>query len=149
MPRILLCLAFAASLLCGCSNSNPNAPSKLTGRVTYNGAAVTAGNMTFYPKDGGVYTASLDSDGKFLATDLPASESTVTIETESFNPAKKTPTYGGKSGKDQMYTPPGVQPQQNAGTYVKIPPKYADKKTSDLTVTLVRGNQSKDFELKD
>jgi hypothetical protein len=71
---------------------------------------------------------------------------TVTVDTELLNPAKKKQAYGDK-GKDQMYIPPGVQ--NVTGNYVKIPPKYADKKTSDLTITISPGKQTKDLELKD
>src|SRR2546421_12867772 len=75
-----LCLALA--LVFGCSKRNPNAPASVNGKVTYKGAAVPAGTITFNAK-AGKYTTSLSTDGTYSSSDLPIGEMVVTVETES------------------------------------------------------------------
>jgi hypothetical protein len=110
--------------------------------------------MTFSGKDLGMYQVRLKSDGTYQAKELPVGDLIVTIETESINPNKETPTYGGGKGKGaEMSSPtPGSAKKDQAsdtGTYVKIPPKYKDTTTTDLKVTTANGSNTKDFELKD
>ena len=163
-------LSLALSLLLGCS-SQKSAPSEVTGKVTYNGAPVTGGNMVFYSSNG-IYAVAIKPDGTYTAVDLPEGEMVVTVDTEGLNPDKKIPEYNAKtaaSGAKAMYggkaaTPtggPGTKmkqesspvpegsPQGTAGTYVKIPKDYADKTKTPLKVTLKAGSQTQDFELKD
>ena len=75
----------------------------------------------------------------------------ITVETESVNKDKKMPTYGGAKGgaKGAMSpVPEGLGPAGGA-TYVKIPDKYHDKAKSGLSVTLQKGRNTKDLDLKD
>jgi hypothetical protein len=158
--RLFLVLPLILALVSGCVK-NPNAPAQVSGTVTYNGQPLKGGMLTLHSKDAGVYSAGIRSDGTYSATDLPAGEMVVTVETESVNPNKKTPQYGGgrgapppKGAGPQPYKPPGAP--ADAGTkgpdpaeYVKIPAKYADPKKSGLTVTLSQGRQTHNFELTD
>lgn len=153
--QFLFAVTLTAFIL-GCQSGNSNTPSSVRGKVTYKGAPVTAGTITFYPKDGGMYPHNINADGTYEMTSLPVGEMIVTIETETANTNTKMPTYGprgkgGKGGKNPMIgpTPEGAPPPQAQGAYVKIPSKYAEKETSGLTVTLQRGNQEKDFPLAD
>lgn len=152
--RPLLFLLALGVLILGC-HKNPNAPAQLSGSVSYKGQPLKGGTLTFYGKAGGSYNAGINEQGNFSLTDLPEGEMTVAIETESANPDKKTPSYGGKKfeGKMKAYQPPGAPPKPDAASeresYVKIPAKYADAKTSGLTVTLVAGKNTKTFDLSD
>ena len=146
--RLLLVLPFFLVLVLGCgSKGNPNAPAKVHGKVTYKGAPVTAGTIQFLPKAAGTYTASIMPDATYSATDLPTGEMTVTVDTESANPNKKQPSYGGK--KQMMGPIPQGVKAGPAGEYVKIPPKYAKAQTSGLTATLNAGDNEKNFDLTD
>jgi hypothetical protein len=136
----------------GCGG-NPHAPARVSGKVTYNGKPVTGGSMAFVTPDGNSYPAQLGSDGTYTATDLPAGELVVIIDTESLNPAKKPPA-GSDAEKRMKYQmqkpPPGVADQPRPEQfYVKIPEKYSNPKTSPLTVTLTSGRQVHNFELTD
>jgi hypothetical protein len=109
-------------------------------------------------KEGGGYGFQLKPDG-YTAVSLPAEEMVVTVETETANPKRPRPTYGqpgkkGPGGKEdyrQKMMEKGSVPQEsgNAGTYVPIPKKYADKTTSPLRATLTAGKNDLPFELKD
>ncbi|HJZ92336.1 MAG TPA: hypothetical protein VKE40_15780 [Gemmataceae bacterium] len=154
-------------LLVGCKKTNQFAPAKLSGKVTYGGAPVTAGTMIFHAADGSQFPTMIGSDGSY-GIELPVGEMVVTIETESVNPKRKVPVYDantagsggfgklyGKSGggggpgrkKTEDSTPEGAS--SSAELYVKIPARYADKGKSGLTVTLAAGSNKKDFDLTD
>jgi hypothetical protein len=151
--RLFLVLPLLLALGVGCVN-NTNVPSKVSGKVSYKGQPVTAGNISFYPKEGGVYSISINGDGTYAQAGLPAGDMEVAIETESANPNKPAaPQYGGKMGAGAASPMPrdiatGSTPA--AGPYVKIPAKYGKRETSGLKVTLSKGNNSgKDFDLTD
>jgi hypothetical protein len=154
--RLGLLAALALSLTAGCS-TNPNAPAKVKGKVTYNGKPIGAGTLTFHSPDKGDYTASLLEDGSYDMSDVPAGTLTVTVDTEMYNPNRKVPAYGGGKGagidKDYMEAMKkgGGQPNPDQGknNYVKIPAKYAKADSSGLSVTLKAGKQEQNFDLKD
>jgi hypothetical protein len=161
---------FAAFLLLGCKQTNPNAPARVSGKVTYNGSPVTGGSVTFHFKEGGPITMGISEDGSYSGTDIPAGDAVVTVETESINPDKKHTTYGAVggvgSGPAAMYgkrspvrkAPEGKGEKESPApegattanlVYVKIPKKYSDPATSGLTVTLKPGNQTHNIALTD
>jgi hypothetical protein len=136
----------------GCS-TNKLAPARVSGSISYKGAPIKAGTMQFHTSEGAAYNAQITSDGTYTATDLPEGEMVVTVDLEGINPEKK-----GSTGKDaekrmKMMTqppPPGVaaapMPTQ---FYMKLPAKYANPKTSPLSVTLTKGRQVHNFDLTD
>jgi hypothetical protein len=173
----LLVLLLSLTLVWGCGSKRP-ASSSVSGQVTYNGAPVTGGSITFHSPDSGVYPSSIDAKGNYNVADLPDGELVVTIETESRNTNKQVPIYDARSGssgakmvrlygqtaggggggskegappKDMKTKSPAGEsaPQGDAGEYVKIPEKYGQKKTSPLKVTIKSGQQSQNFELTD
>jgi hypothetical protein len=165
--RSLLLVPLAAALvaLAGCKKENPNAPARLSGKVTHNGNLVTGGTITFHPKEGAPFQVGIGADGTYRAVDVPIGEAAVSIETESINPNAKKQEYRG-SGMAGMYgkagggaagapkgkvnsKSPAPEGASMAGEYVKIPAKYADPAKSGLSVKLERGEQKKDFELTD
>jgi hypothetical protein len=131
----------------GCM-TNLNTASRVSGTVKHDGKLVTAGTVTFYMPDGGTVIRPIAADGTYSATDMAPGDYAVTIETESANKQAPAKQYGGgrpmqNSPMPSDFTPP---PQ---GEYVKISKKYADKKTSGLTATLVAGRNTKDFDVSD
>jgi len=141
-----LCLALA--LVFGCSKRNPNAPASVNGKVTYKGAAVPAGTVTFNSK-AGKYNAALATDGTYSSSDLPIGEMVVTVETESVQGGKKgTGAMAGKMSK-MMGPVPDYAKTMPKGEYVKIPAKYSDPKTSPLKADLKDGKNEINFELTD
>jgi hypothetical protein len=156
--RFLPVVFLGGAFVLGCSSGNPNAPARVTGTVKYNGQPVKAGQLTFHTPEGTAYGAQLNTDGTYTATDLPAVDMVVTFDTEYLNKDRKVEVKGAKAQKDmdrrmkEMNS--GRQAPTDAGVqattlYVKVPAKYADKKTSPLKVTLTRGSNSYDVELTD
>jgi hypothetical protein len=155
--RLLLTLPLFLVVVSGCKTSRT--PAKVSGKVTYKGEPVPAGSITFHPKEGGgTYPYTLNPDGTYSGSDLPTGEMVVTVETESANPKAHSLEYGGGKGKGagpneymKKMKERGMVPEgpANKGTYVPIPKKYADPKTSDLRADLKKGNNPNDFDLKD
>lgn len=149
----------------GCSSTKRMGAS-VHGKVTYKGQTVGGGTVSFYPKtqdEGGGFGCPIKADGTYEAPSMPAGEYEVAIETESNNPDRKTPTYGPKGpgggdkkqqgGQDfykQKMREMGKAPEatEAKGPYVKIEPKYNDRKKSGLTVTLTNGKNEKNFTLE-
>jgi hypothetical protein len=157
MLKLRLALLVVLALIVGCTRSPY--PSKVTGTVTYQGKALKAGNITFHTENKGSYSSTLSLEGTYEMVDLPVGTVTVTVETDSANPDKKPPSYGGKA--DKMYEERmavekqkgmamgGLTREEMQARFVKIPDKYASANTSGLTATLTSGRQVKNFELSD
>ncbi len=149
----------------GCSSSNPAAPARISGKLTYKGAPIKAGSMKFLTLEGTAYDAQISSDGTYSATDLPIGEMVVIVETESVNPAND-PSKTARTGEYQRYMKmmesrrPGESSSPGSSSapssvpkptdnYIKIPEKYGKANTSPLTITLTKGRQVHDFDLTD
>lgn len=142
-----LSLAMFVGLLAavGCGG-NKMAPVKLSGKLTYKGQAIPAGVMTFHTAEGTGYDGLINTDGTYTATDLPAGEYTMTVETETI--AKKiNESKDAKRRENMMQKPPGGAAE--TPKYVKIPAKYGDIKTSPFKFSLSAGKSTKDFDLTD
>jgi hypothetical protein len=148
--RILLAVPLCLALVAGCG-SNKSAPAKITGHVKYKGEPVTGGTITFYAEKGGGYPAEIDPDGTYSVADVPLGAMKVAIETESVKNLERKAVYRDNKGHVQQNSPL----QQEGGSagpppkYVKIPAKYKDPQTSNLTCDVTYGKQKKDFELTD
>jgi hypothetical protein len=130
-------------------------PSSVSGKVSYNGVPVTGGSITFLMPDGKTkIPGSIDQNGNYTAQTKLTGKAEVSIETESVkkasgilasNPMTKTGAEITGEMKGKMGTTLGSGLPQ----YVKIPSKYADPKTSGLTVEMKSGNTTQDFNLTD
>jgi len=149
----LLCTAFLAVAvgITGCGPTG-SAPGVVSGKVTYNGTSVTGGNLTLHPVKGGPdIPIIISNEGTFTSSGIPEGEMQVSIETESLK-GKRAPGYDMSKGPKP---PPGVEvkvpegDQSKQPTYMKIPAKYANVKTSGLTWTITKGDNPRDFELTD
>ena len=143
----LTCGALAALFLFvlgGCTPKDSNRGVSISGKVMYKDAPVTGGNLTIFVGES-PYPVGIGPDGSYNAAQLPEGEAVATVNNDALNPDK--PKY---SGKTAMVGPaPKDRGQAPTGAFRKLPPKYKDKKTSDLKVTLVKGKMTHDFELKD
>lgn len=153
--RFALLLLLPLSLVVlGCGSSKKPV-ARLSGSVKYNGTLVKAGTITFTAKGesgeaGGIYLATIEPDGTYSTSQVPAGEFTVAIETESANPDRAKKEYGNKGKMTSSPRPDYAQAAETPkGAYVKIPDKYKDAKKSGLSVSLTNGKNTKDFELTD
>lgn len=165
MSRFLLLLLLLVMVVTGCSRSQ--APCSVSGKITYKGQPVTGGSIAFLltlENQHGGYGFTINPDGTYTGSSMPAEEYVVIIETESINKNRPLPVYqprgnmgvvGGakidantyKKKMQEMGKLPGIKEEQ--GTYVKVPAKYGGKKTSPLRVKLEKGKNSCDFDLTD
>lgn len=132
MPRLvwsaaLVVAALITVCLVGCG---PKAPvdenrTTVTGTVTFNGAPLKAGNISFdSTKSGMSSSVSIGEDGRYGTNRVPIGPNVVTIETDSLR-------YG------------------SPHLYVKIPGKFADPSKSGFTIDVKAGiNENVNFELK-
>ncbi|HVL14523.1 MAG TPA: hypothetical protein VM529_18260 [Gemmata sp.] len=148
-----MCLAAVGATiwLAGCSNKNPHAPGSLSGSISYNGKPIKAGSLAFHTKEGIPYSAAIADDGTYSATDLPEGELVVTVDTEGLSEGKKAASKDYEKRMKMASQPPpdGAGKVDMSQFYVKIPRKYANPKTSPLTVTVTSGRQVKNIELTD
>jgi hypothetical protein len=162
--RLLLLALLVVVLTLGCQGRRT--VGRLSGTVTYQGKPVKGGTIAFFVKDNGVYPTFINPDGTYAVVDLPTGEATVTVETESLNPKRKAapPPRGAaqpqmaktgvrdsnKGGMASPLPPDVAGSSAPSGEYVKIPARYANQDTSQLTVTIVGGSQqTQDFDLKE
>jgi hypothetical protein len=115
-------------------NPKPEEVGSITGKVTYKGVPLPAGTITFHPLEGKAGSAPIREDGTYSADKVPVGDAAVTVDTQPLKPADK---------------PKGDKPKGDAPKFVKIPAKYADKEKSDLKVTIKKGKNVYDIELKD
>ncbi|MHB1422488.1 MAG: hypothetical protein ACYC3I_04695 [Gemmataceae bacterium] len=162
MIRIFLALSLVLTIAVGgtvgCAGKSKGS-ANVSGKITYNGKPVTGGSITFHRtlEDAvGELGGSIAEQGTYTVTGLPSEEYIVTIDTEFLN--KTAPTVYGQGGnkrnkdeyekkmREKMGKGP---PEDKQGTYMKIPSKYSDKKTSTLRTTLIKGDNTYDVDLKD
>jgi len=147
--RLLLSTSLFLALVVGCSQKK-TAPSTVSGTVKYKGQVVKGGNVSFYPKEGVPTHAPIRLDGSYLASQIPAGEMTVTVETESVKNKMDPSAYGGKDrGKGMMGPTPEGRGTGPKPEYVQIPAKYSDHKKTPLKTTLTTGKQTYDIDLTD
>jgi hypothetical protein len=97
----------------------------VSGKVTYKGQPLPFGLVTFHPEKGKkVFSGKLHADGTYEVKDVPVGKARVTIEVKA------------EKGKAK-----GPAPR------VAIPAKYANSKTSGLTVEVKKGKQTHDVNL--
>jgi hypothetical protein len=145
----------SVALFAGCGGGHSINQGSVSGKITYKGAPVTGGTITFFPTSGtGSAPVTIKPDGTYSSTDVPMGDMGVSIETESVKglggggPAYNIP----KGMKPPSGTPQPEQPKIQGGAnmpvYVQIPQKYVNPKTSGLTCTIKPGKNVCDFDLK-
>jgi hypothetical protein len=138
---LLVCLAVMA----GC-NPSQGAKGTLSGNVTYKGHAVNGGslNLISVSSPGIELPIALGQDGSFRSADVPAGDYKVVIE----------PSAGVKGPPNQGLPPEMKERLEKANMSqpptIPIPEKYKKGETTDLTLTVKSGGETKvNLELKD
>jgi hypothetical protein len=160
LPGRLLLALVGCLVFLGCKTDNygQTEPTRLSGKVTYNGNPVTGGVIKFFLPSVGktrvAATARIKPDGTYQAAGLPVGKFQVAIDTEAVKKVdemreKTTVTAPPKIAKDAAPPPSGGMKPPSLGVYVEIPGRYANPRTSKLTVEIQAGEQTKDFILKD
>lgn len=143
-----LVLMVAVFAIAGCGPESRT--SGVTGTVTFEGAAVPEGTITFYPKAGGrPAIGQIQSDGTYeLSTFAPGDgavpgEHKVAIEAKQVSGAGAAPT----SLQDEIaQTSFGANSKTSSVNWL-VPEKYASSESSELTATVESGSNKIDFQL--
>jgi hypothetical protein len=144
------CCLLGTLALLGCNFGSP-AAATISGRVTYKGAPVTGGTLRIhYLEKNSVMPVPFDATGHFSSSGLPPGEVKVVVDTESVKSAQ--PVMPGKDMKDATKAAQDVYgklPTGAAGTYMKIPEKYADLARTPIEWTLRARSETKNIDLTD
>jgi hypothetical protein len=131
-------------MLAGCGGSSQ---STVTGKVSYKGQPLKGGTVTIIPQSGGIASTTIGEDGSYKIDKVPTGPAKVTVDTKSLRPASKNQSFGPYAKAPKDITTPGNQ-QGDPSRYVQIPDQYADPDSSDLTLTVKKGAQQFDIDLK-
>ena len=134
----------------GCGRGLPDR-GKVTGKVTYNGAPLTAGTVNFTPQDNTLRAAAgkINADGTYTLTTFDEGDGAIVgkhrvavVAMESTLPPDRPKVGGGIPTQDPEYLKK-YQPKS------LIPAKYMAPTTSELTFEVKKGRNSFNIELKD
>jgi len=155
----LLCLSSLVLLLVagfGCSGKKSV---EISGKVTYKGAPVTGGQITFEPASGSgtAGKGSIDAKGNYKVSGAPVGDVKVVVDTENVKgmPGMPPPTDASMAGKEKFKDKEkdkGAERPDFSGMmpkYVAIPPKYRSKATTTLTYTVKGSAKDVNFDLQD
>jgi len=170
LPLAVLSLVLLFGVI-GCSRSG-----KVTGKVTYDEKTLPVGTVTFHPDQEGKQPISVEIiDGQYTADKLPPGSYTVTVSTlsqrKTLDNLKKSgggsplsPMSGGGGKIDpskqkdkgaEKFVMPGKddiekgkkEMQERLEGMIDVPPKFADKEKSGVTVEVKTGAQTHDIDL--
>ena len=151
--RSILLAIFIILPMTGCGAADPlNRNGTLNGKVTIDGAPVTAGNILFASEDGQwTVGGPLRGDGTYSVKEPPLGTVKVAIQTEMYRhrlaPTKYdgvAPAGGQLPGSGGMVLP---DPKVRGLIYKEIPAKYESIETSGLSCVVTKGHQEQDFAL--
>jgi hypothetical protein len=144
----------ALVLLVGCGPGQ----GEVSGKVTYRGAPLPGGLVTFRPADArhNSVAVELAEDGSFKAV-LPTGEVTASVDNLALAPAPDldsgsltvplSPEAKKALGSTAQRRPTGGA--KRSSRYVEIPARYQDAETSGLKFTVKGGAQTQDLTLID
>lgn len=116
---------------------------EISGKVTYQGKPLPSGRISLFCEGGEkpVLSRSI-SDGVYSISDVPVGKAQVTVITfqTRYDPIPGEPEVKSPPPPDVVTAPP-------PGPYVPIPARYRMADTSGLSVTIVGGRQTQDWEL--
>jgi hypothetical protein len=150
----LLSVGFGSLLiLAGCSDqATREGFAQVQGKITFLGKPLTGGSIHFFQDQKKVGSFMIRGDGAYAA-EVPLGPLKVAIETVSVKYQDRQALL--KVMKEQGYEvdPDQRDPKSPALTalktaYVEIPDRFGDPEKSGLEYTVVRGQQTCDFDLK-
>jgi hypothetical protein len=123
----------------GCGPGEAN----VTGKITYKGAPVPNGSVTFHGENDWAQSAWIDPNGNYTITGAPVGPVKVTVVSSQ---PRNAPAMGGPKSVANHPGDKGAKAAPAAG--VALPEKYKDPDQSGLTYTLANGEQSIDIPLE-
>jgi hypothetical protein len=136
-----------ALVLCGVAGCS-GGRATVSGKVTFNGNAVPAGQVVFQPEDKTKQPerAAIQSDGTYSCSTVQHGKNFIAVEPGPKSPTSFMPKDATKKfPKDQPI--PDIYKNTGKDTYVDIPQEFRDPFNSGYTL-MVDGNKSFDIPLK-
>jgi hypothetical protein len=118
----------------------------VSGKVTYDGKAVTYGTVVVYASDGRPVYAEIQKDGTYDAQNVATGETKFTVH--SPDPSIPQQDLKKRGGGDSDRKPEDPKPTPAGKKWFPIPGKYGDPLQSGLSLKVVRGNNPFDIDLK-
>jgi hypothetical protein len=120
LVSVVVCVA-----TCGCGPKRAARPDRaiVTGTVTYQGKPVPGGVITFTGANGDTEGGMLRENGSFYVENAPVGENKISVDPEQIKP-------------------------ELGSRYVKLPAKYLQAETTDLTFNVEAGSNTADFNLE-
>jgi hypothetical protein len=138
-------------VLAGCSaQAGREGHAWIKGKITFQNKPLSGGSIHFFQDQEKVGSTMIRPDGSYTA-EIPLGQVKVAIETVSVKYQDREAIL--KIMKENGYDVDQRKPNSPAftapkGTYVDIPERFSDPEKSGLEYTVVRGQQTWDFELK-
>lgn len=124
---------------------------ELSGTVTAKGAPLVYGTVTVVDSDGMPHQGNIEPDGSYVVKKIPAGAAKILVVSPEppTKPGQKENSIGrGDDPARYNLFSPELAAKVDWKKWRPIPKKYADPKTSDLTVTVRTGRNQHDIELK-
>jgi hypothetical protein len=133
--------AFALALTlaaCGCGGGTGT----VSGKVTYLGKPLPGGTVTCMTQESRPFYGMIEADGTYKVTGVPAGPVTIAVEAGAAAGEPPVPL----PDKDQP--PTARAPASNPKPPVQLPKHYAKPDSSGLGLTIVKGMNPFDIDLK-
>jgi hypothetical protein len=133
--RVVLLLVVPLGI-CGCSGTG-----RVSGTVTRNGQLVKSGVITFVSRDGKGTMAPIKKDGTYVAANVPTGDTAVILVNAMEEPDFVGPVSVAEAAKpSSKHAAPPKLP-------TVIPRKFAKPETSELTLTVLSGDNRYDIDV--
>jgi hypothetical protein len=123
----------------------------VSGKVTIDGAPVTAGDVLFVSEDGQLTAiGALTGDGSYLVKEPPLGNVKIAVQTDKYRYRGRPGATSEKSGPPHKDGSPGMilpDSSKRGLVYKSTPAKYEKADTSGLHYVVDRGNTIHDIEL--
>ncbi len=150
--RVLASCILLACVLAGCTQPDGlNRGGSLSGKVMLGDQPLGGGRVELFSADGqNSVSCQIGPEGQYKLSEPPLGECKVVVTTsfmKGLTPPQNHPERPERKGQPAAASAGMVQQADVGYRYTPIPAKYESPTTTDLTVTVTRGQQTQDLVL--
>jgi hypothetical protein len=139
-------LCLLTSALLGCAGKVET--ETVSGKISYKGTALPGGSITLVASDGKTFGGEISESGEFSIADVPTGSCKVMVDNANLKMLEKMQEKGGiPPGAPRDAKIPEGMPTMK-GHYIPIPDKFKRVETSNVNLTVTKGQQSYPVDLK-